>query len=72
MAACQPRTDAIIHPREQAAARAVLSTWQEQEQLYMALSSGRLSWGQFNRMTEALERRMDRQLRSAVAASIGR
>ena len=68
--ACRPKTDAILNPREQAAGRAVLSTWNEQEQLYIALSTGRLNWGQFNRMTEALERRMDRQLRGAIAAAM--
>ena len=59
----------MLNPREQAAGRAILATWHEQEQLYIALASGRLTWGQFNRMTEALGRRMDRQLRTAMAAA---
>ncbi|WP_158047398.1 hypothetical protein [Skermanella pratensis] len=69
IAACTPRTEAILNPRDQAAGRAILTTWHEQEQLYAALASGRLTWGQFNRMTEALGRRMDRQLRTAMVAA---
>jgi len=69
VSACEPKTEAMLNPREQAAGRAILSTWHEQEQLYLALASGRLTWGQFNRMTEALGRRMDRQLRTAMAAA---
>jgi hypothetical protein len=69
VSACIPRTDAMLNPRDQAAGRAILTTWHEQEQLYTALASGRLTWGQFNRMTEALGRRMDRQLRTAMVAS---
>jgi hypothetical protein len=69
VSACEPKTESMLNPREQAAGRAILSTWHEQEQLYIALASGRLTWGQFNRMTEALGRRMDRQLRTAMAAA---
>ena len=59
----------MLSPREQSAGRAILTTWHEQEQLYIVLASGRLTWGQFNRMTEALGRRMDRQLRTPMAAT---
>jgi len=69
VSACEPNTQAMLNPREQAAGRAILTTWHEQQQLYIALASGRLTWGQFNRMTEALGRRMDRQLRTAMAAA---
>jgi hypothetical protein len=69
VSACEPKTQAMLNPREQAAGRAILATWHEQEQLYISLASGRLTWGQFNRMTEALGRRMDRQLRTAMAAA---
>jgi hypothetical protein len=69
VSACEPNAQSILNPREQAAGRAILTTWHEQEQLYIALASGRLTWGQFNRMTEALGRRMDRQLRTAMAAA---
>jgi hypothetical protein len=69
VSACEPKTESMLNPREQAAGRAILATWHEQEQLYIALASGRLTWGQFNRITEALGRRMDRQLRTAMAAA---
>jgi hypothetical protein len=69
VSACEPKPQSMLNPREQAAGRAILTTWHEQEQLYIALASGRLSWGQFNRMTEALGRRIDRQLRTAMAAT---
>ena len=69
VSACEPKPQSMLNPREQAADRAILTTWHEQEQLYIALASGRLTWGQFNRMTEALGRRMDRQLRTAMAAA---
>jgi hypothetical protein len=69
VSACEPNAQSMLNPREQAAGRAILTTWHEQEQLYVALTSGRLTWGQFNRMTEALGRRMDRQLRTAMAAA---
>jgi hypothetical protein len=69
VSACEPKAQSMLNPREQAAGRAILTTWHEQEQLYVALASGRLTWGQFNRMTEALGRRMDRQLRTAMAAA---
>ena len=71
VSACEPKPQTMLNPREQAAGRAILTTWHEQEQLYVALASGRLTWGQFNRMTEALGRRMDRQLRTAMAAAAG-
>jgi len=69
VSACEPKPQSMLNPHEQAAGRAILTTWHEQEQLYIALTSGRLTWGQFNRMTEALGRRMDRQLRTAMAAA---
>ena len=69
VSACEPNAQSMLNPQEQAAGRAILTTWHEQEQLYVALASGRLTWGQFNRMTEALGRRMDRQLRTAMAAA---
>lgn len=69
VSACEPNAQSMLNPQEQAAGRAILTTWHEQEQLYVALTSGRLTWGQFNRMTEALGRRMDRQLRTAMAAA---
>jgi hypothetical protein len=69
VSACEPKSQSMPNPKEQAAGRAILTTWHEQEQLYVALASGRLTWGQFNRMTEALGRRMDRQLRTAMAAA---
>ena len=69
VSACEPNAHSMLNPQEQAAGRAILTTWHEQEQLYVALTSGRLTWGQFNRMTEALGRRMDRQLRTAMAAA---
>jgi len=69
VSACEPNAQSMLNPKEQAAGRAILTTWHEQEQLYVALASGRLTWGQFNRMTEALGRRMDRQLRTAMAAA---
>lgn len=69
VSACEPSAQSMLNPQEQAAGRAILTTWHEQEQLYVALTSGRLTWGQFNRMTEALGRRMDRQLRTAMAAA---
>ncbi len=69
VSACEPSAQFMLNPKEQAAGRAILTTWHEQEQLYVALASGRLTWGQFNRMTEALGRRMDSQLRTAMAAA---
>ena len=45
VSACEPNSQSMLNPKEQAAGRAILTTWHEQEQLYVALASGRLTWG---------------------------